>query len=88
MPVDRAEDRLHHVRHVSDICKAHEIQWLRCGTTHDAAIDKSAPDNDQPSKSGHGTTVDGKQQWEPNNEILVPVFTKSLLLFELYRMLI
>jgi len=62
MAVDRTEGRLHHVRGVSDICKAQEIQWLRGGTTHNAATDKSASKNDQPSSSGHGPTVDGKQQ--------------------------
>ena len=62
MEMDRTEGRLHHMRRVSDICKAQEIQWLRGGTTHDAATDKSASNNEQQSSSSHGPTLDSKQQ--------------------------
>jgi len=65
MPVDCTEDRLHYGRRVSDICKARELQWLRCGTEHSDAeeIHQSTSHTDQRSNSGHGSAADVKQQW-------------------------
>jgi len=67
MAVERTEARLQHGRHISDICKARELQWLRCPTTHDAPVNQLAASQagggrDQTSCSGHGPPDDVNQQ--------------------------
>jgi len=60
MGVDRCEDRLHYGRRASDISKARELQWLRCGTAaaHDTSINQSAARGDQSSCVGHDPSSD------------------------------
>ena len=70
MPVDRREDRLHYGRRVSDVCKARELQWLRCGSPRVERIHQSASQPDKKSCSGHGPTADVKQHWAPSHATL------------------
>lgn len=62
MAVDRAEDRLHYGRRVSDISKARELQWLRCGTAQDAPINQSTSHANQASCLGHDPSDHENQQ--------------------------
>ena len=63
MHVNRAEDRLHYGRRLTDISKARELQWLRSGTAHDTrCVNPSSSHGDEGSSLRHGPTDDDNQQ--------------------------